>query len=133
MLLFPFSEEMCEVLVIKFGESLPVVDGFAHDKHGGEGELVVVNYLCEVFQLAAINLLVGPGEVVAGCDGRVLGIFLQQFSLHVIHNSGREEDAHRALAASQQVELLLLGHWRTSFATGKDDSLCAFGNGELTF
>ena len=59
--------------------------------------------LGQVFQLAAVYLLVGPGEVVAGGHGGVLGIFLQQLALHVIDDGGREEDAHGALTAGQEV------------------------------
>ena len=67
---------MGEVLVVEFGESLTVADGLTHYNHGGQREVVVVNYLGKVFQLAAIDFLVGPCEVITGCHGRVGGIFL---------------------------------------------------------
>ena len=63
--------------------------------------MVVVNNLRKVFQLAAIDALVGPRQMVAGSNGRVLRIFLQELALDVVDNSGRKEDAHRALAAGQ--------------------------------
>ena len=75
---------MREVLVVELRESLPVVDGFTDYEHGGEGEMIVVNHLGEVLQLAAINLLVGPGEVVASRHRSVLGILLEQLALYVI-------------------------------------------------
>lgn len=45
---------MCEMLVVKFRQSLPIVDGFTHDKHGGQREMIVVNDIGEVFQFSAI-------------------------------------------------------------------------------
>ena len=90
-----------------------------------------MDYLCQILQHAAIYPLVGPGEVVAGGNGCVLGILHEQFPLHVIDNGGAQEDAHRALALGQQVQLLLLGHGRATLTTGEDDSLGALGDGEL--
>ena len=106
-------------------------DGLADDEHGGEGEVVVVDDVGEIFQLAAVDVLVGPRQVVAGCDGSVLGIFHEQLALHVVDDGGREEDAHRGLATGQQVELLLLGHGGTALTSGEDDGLRAFGDSEL--
>ena len=40
---------MGEVLVVEGGEALAVVDGLAHDEHGGEGEVVVVDDTGKVF------------------------------------------------------------------------------------
>ena len=45
-----FAEEVGEVLVVEGGKASAVVDGLAYDEHGGEGEVVVVDNLCEVFQ-----------------------------------------------------------------------------------
>ena len=69
--------------------------------------------------------------MIAGGDGRVLGVFLKQFPLHIIHDGGTQEDAHRTLAACQQVQLLLFGHGSASLSAGQDDGLSALGNGEL--
>ena len=77
---------MSEVLGVKFGETLAIVDGLAHDKHRGESQFVVVDNLGEVFQLASIDLLVWPCEMIAGSDGGVLWIFLKEFALHIIDN-----------------------------------------------
>ena len=123
---------MCEVLVVELRESLPVVDGFTYYEHGGEGEMIVVNHLGEVLQLATINLLVWPGEMIAGSNGRVFRVFLKKFPLHIVHDGCAEEDTHCALAPGQEVQLLPLGHWCASFPTGEDDGLCPFWNGELT-
>ena len=60
-------------------------------------------YLGEIFEHTTIDALVGPSEVVTGSNGRILGIFHEQFLLYVIHNGSAQEDAHRALAASQQM------------------------------
>ena len=132
MLLFPFSEEMREVFVVELRETLPVVDGFADHEHRGKRQVVVVNHLGEVLQLATINLLVWPGEMIAGGNGRVFRIFLKEFPLHIVHDSCAEEDAHCALAPGQEVQLLPLRHGCSAFATREDDGLCPFGDGELT-
>ncbi len=89
-----FAEEVSEVLVVEGGKALAIVDGLAYDEHRGEGEVVVVDNLCEVFQLAAVDALVGPGEMIAGCDGRGLGVFHEELALHIVDNGCREEDAH---------------------------------------
>ena len=59
--------------------------------------MIVVDNACEVFELASEDALVWPGEVIAGGDRRVLGIFLQELSLHVVNDGGAEEDAHGGL------------------------------------
>jgi hypothetical protein len=59
--------------------------------------VVVIDYAGKVFQLAAIYLLVGPRQVVAGGHGGVLGIMLEELPLHVIDDGGGEEDAHGRL------------------------------------
>ena len=120
------------MLVVELRESLSVVDGFTHHEHRGEGEMIVVNHLGEILQLAAINLLVGPGEVIAGGDGRVFRVFLKKFPLHIVHDGGAEEDAHCALAPGQKMQLLSLRHGCSAFASRQDDGLCPFGDGELT-
>ena len=122
---------MREVLVVELRLSLTVVDRFADYNHCCECEIVVVYDLCQVFQHAAIDLLVGPRQMVAGSHGRVLRVLRQQLLLHVINNGGREEDAHRRLAAGQQVQLLFLGHRCASLATGQDNGLRLFRDGEL--
>ena len=122
---------MCEMLVVEFGQPLTIVDGFSHDKHGGQCETVVMHDFGQVFQLPAIDFLVGPGQVVASRHGRVLGVFLQQLLLHVIDDGGTEENAHRALASCQQVEFLFFRHGRAPLSTSEDDGLRALGNGEL--
>ena len=120
------------MLVVELRESLPVVDGFTYYEHGGEGEMIVVNHLGEVLQLAAINLLVGPSEVIAGGNGCVLRVFLKEFPLHIVHDGCAEEDAHCALTPGQEMQLLPLGHGCSAFASRQDDGLCPFGDGELT-
>ena len=119
------------MLGIEIREALTVVDGFANDEHGGEGEVVVVDNASKVLQLTTIDFLVGPCQVVAGGNGRVLRIFHQKFPLHIIHDSGREEDAHRALALGQKMQLFFLGHRGTTLATRQDDGLCALRDGKL--
>ena len=57
---------MREVLVVKGREALTVVDGLAYYEHSSEREVIVVNDLRQVFQHTAIDVLVGPGEMVAG-------------------------------------------------------------------
>ena len=140
-LCFAFSEKMSEILRIKltlsslqatFGEPLAFFYGLAHDKHGGEREVVVVNNFCKVFQLATINLLVGPCQMIAGGDGRVLRVFLEEFLLNIIDDGGRKEDAHGRLALGKQMKLLLLGHRSAAFATSKDNGLRMFGYRKLT-
>ena len=88
---------MSEVLGVKFGETLAIVDGLAHDEHRGESQFVVVDNLGEVFQLASINLLVWPCEMIAGGNGGIFWVLLKEFALHIIDDGSREEDAHRAL------------------------------------
>ena len=80
------AEEMGEVLGIEFGETLTIVDGLAYYEHRGEGEMVVVDNLGEVFEHTPIDLLIGPCEMITGCNGGVLRIFLKQFTLHIIDN-----------------------------------------------
>ena len=65
-----------------------MVDSLSNHEHRGEGEMVVVNNLRKVFQLAAIDALVGPRQMVAGSNGRVLRILLQEFALDVVDNGG---------------------------------------------
>ena len=62
------------------------IDGLAHNEHGGKGEVVVVNDLGEVFEHTTIDLLVWPCEMIAGGNGGILGIFHQEFTLHIIDN-----------------------------------------------
>lgn len=80
--------------VIEGRESLAVVNGFANNKHRCQGEVVLMYNTGKILELAAVDTLVGPCEVVAGCNGCVLRIFHQEFALDFIHNSGTEEDAH---------------------------------------
>ncbi len=80
------SELMGKVFVIEFRESLTIVDGLPHHKHRGQREFVVVNNLRKVFQLATIDLLVWPRQVVTGGNGRILRVFLQEFALHIVDN-----------------------------------------------
>ena len=88
---------MGEVLGVELGEALAIVDGLAYDEHRGESEMIVVNYFSEVFQFAAIDLLIRPCEMIAGCNGGILWILLKQFTLDIINDRGREENAHRGL------------------------------------
>ena len=69
--------------------------------------------------------------MIAGSNGRVLRIFLKQFALHVVDNRCRKEDAHRRLAACQEMELFLLGHGSTAFATCEDNGLTTLRNRKL--
>ena len=110
---------------------MAVVDGFADDEHGGEGEVVVVDYLGEVFELTTVDALVWPGEMVAGGDRGVFRVLHEQFALNIIDDGGREEDAHGRLAASQQVQLLALGHGGAALTAGEDNGLGALGDGKL--
>ena len=112
---------------------MPVVDGFSHHNHGGEGEVVVVHDFCQVFQLSPVNTLVGPGEVVASRHWRVGRIFLHQLFLHIVHDGGAEKDAHGALALGEQMDFLALWHRCAAFSSGEDDGLTFFRNGELAF
>ena len=64
---------MLELIGIEAREPLAIVDGFADDDHRRQGELVLVDDLCEVTQYATVDTLVGPRQVVAGRDGRILG------------------------------------------------------------
>ena len=79
---------MSEMLRIELGKALTIVDGLAHNEHGGKREVVVVNYLGEVFQNTSIDLLVWPGEMITGSNGSVLWVFLKQFALHIIDDGG---------------------------------------------
>ena len=126
------AEEVGEVLRIEFRETLAVVDGLAYDEHRGEGEMVVVDDLSQVFELAAINLLIRPCKMIAGCNGGVFRILLKQFSLDIINDGGREEDAHRALALSQQVELFFLRHRSPTLPSCEDYRLTTLRNRKLT-
>ena len=85
----------------------------------------------EIFELTAIDLLVGPSEMIAGGNWGVFWIFHQEFSLNIVNDRGGEENAHRALTASKQVELFLFWHWGATFATGKNDGLASFWDSEL--
>ena len=111
---------------------MAIVNGLSYYKHGSQGQVVVVDNLGEVFEYTTIDALVGPREVVASSDRSVLWVFLQEFPLHIIYNGGTEEDAHGALALGEEVQLLFLGHGGAAFASGEDDGLGAFGDGELT-
>ena len=122
---------MGEVLGVKFGETLAIVDGLAHDEHRGESQFVVVDNLGEVFQLASIDLLVWPCEVIAGSHGGVLWILLKQFALDIVHNGGREEDTHRALTLGQQMQLFFFWHRGAPFTSRQDNRLTALRNREL--
>ena len=110
---------------------MSVVDGFAYDEHGGQGEMVVMHDFSEVFKFPTIDFLVRPCEMVASSNGCVFGIFLKEFALHIIHNSSREENAHGALASGEEVQLLFLWHGGATFTTGENDGLSTFGNREL--
>ena len=52
--------------------------------------------------------------------------------LHIIDDRCGKENAHCALATGQQMQLFLLGHGCTAFATSEDDGLAALRNRELT-
>ena len=69
------AEQVCEVLRVKLGEAAAVVDGLTYDEHRGERQVVVVNNLRKILELTAIDLLIGPRQVIAGSDGCVLWIF----------------------------------------------------------
>ena len=125
------AEEVGEVLGVEFAKALTIVDGLAYDEQGGEGEVVVVDDLGEIFEHTTIDLLVWPCEMVAGGNGGILWVFLKEFALHIVDDGGREEDAHRARAASQKMKLLFFWHGGTTFATSKDDGLATLRNCEL--
>ena len=78
------TEEMGEMFVVKGGETFAIVNGLTYDKHGGEGEVVVVDNLRKVFEDTAIDALVWPREMIAGSNRGILWIFHQEFTLHVI-------------------------------------------------
>ena len=119
------------MFVVELGEALTVVDGLAYDEHGGEGEVVVVDDLGEIFEYTTIDLLVRPCEMITGGNGRILRVFLKEFALYIVDDGGREEDAHCALAASQKMKLFFLRHGSTAFATSEDDGLTTLRNREL--
>ena len=125
------AEEVGEVLGVELAEAASIVDGLTYDEHGGEGEVVVVDDLGEIFEHTTIDLLVWPCEMITGGDGGILWVFLKEFALYIVDNGGREEDAHRALAASQKMKLLFFWHGGTAFATSKDDGLATLRNCEL--
>ena len=77
---------MGKVFVVELREPLTVVDGLTHYKHRGEREFIVVDNLRKVFQLATIDLLVWPRQMVTGGNGRILRVFLQEFALHIVDN-----------------------------------------------
>ena len=52
--------------------------------------------------------------------------------MHIVDDGCREEDAHRTLATGQQVQLFLVWHRCTPFASCKDNGLATLRNGELT-
>jgi len=56
---------------------------------------------------------------------------LQEFFLHLVGYACTQVDAHSTLAGGQFVQLLFFGHRCTAFATGKDDCLYLFRDGEL--
>ena len=122
---------MSEVLGVKRRETLAIVDGLADNEHRGEGEMVVVDNLREVFQDSSIDLLVWPCEMIAGSHGCILWVLHKQFTLHIIDDGGRKEDAHRTLAASQKMELFLFWHGGAPFTTSEDDGLTTLRDGKL--
>ena len=85
----------------------------------------------KVLEFASVDVLVGPGQMIAGSYGCILWILLQQLCLHVVHNGSAEEDAHGALASGEEVQLLLLRHRCASFPSSEDDGLGPFRNGKL--
>ena len=97
MMLFAltFPKKMGKMLRIQLRQTLTIIYSLTYDEHGGTGEVIIVNQLGQVLELTAIDALVGPRQVVAGSDGGVLRIFLQQFALHIVDDDGTEEDAHR--------------------------------------
>ena len=125
------SIQVSEVFGVELGEPLAVVDGLADHNHRGEGEVVVMDDACEVFQLTAEDALVGPSKVIAGSHGSVCGVFHKQLALHVINDRSAEENAHGGLALCQQMKLFLFRHRSTTLAASEDDGLAAFRYGEL--
>ena len=83
------------MLGVELGEALTVVDGLAHDEHRGESQLVVMDNLREVLELATINLLIRPSQVIAGCYGGVLWVLLQEFTLHIVDDRSTEPKTTR--------------------------------------
>ena len=79
---------MGEVLVVEGREAFAVIDGLANDEHRGEGEVVFMDNLGQVFELTAIDALVGPGEMITSGYGGILWVLLKQFTLHIIDNRG---------------------------------------------
>ena len=69
------AEEVGEVLGVELAKALTIVDGLAYDEHGGEGEVVVVDDLGEIFEYTTIDLLVRPCKMIAGSNGSILWIF----------------------------------------------------------
>ena len=69
---FALAEKVGEVLGVELAEAASIVDGLAYDEHGGEGEVVVVDNLGEVFEHTTIDLLIWPRKIITGRDGRVL-------------------------------------------------------------
>ena len=69
---------------IEFREALAIIYCFTDDEHRGKGEMIVMNDLCEVFELASIDFLIGPCEMITGCDGCIFWIFLKEFALDII-------------------------------------------------
>ena len=128
---FALAEKVGEVLGVELAEAASIVDGLAYDEHGGEGEVVVVDNLGEVFEHTTIDLLVWPCEMVAGGNGGILWVFLKEFALYIVDDGGREEDAHRTLAASQKMELFLFWHGGAPFTTSEDDGLTTLRDGKL--
>ena len=123
---------MSEVLGVKRREALAIVDGLAYDEHRGESQLVVVDNLRQVLELATIDLLVRPCKMIAGGYGGVLWVLLKEFALHIVDDGGREEDTHRTLTFRQQVQLFFLRHRGAPFASCEDNRLCALWYRELT-
>ena len=70
------SEQVSEVFRVEVGQTTAIVDGLTYDEHRGEGEMVVMDDLGEVFELTTIDFLVWPREMITGSHGRVLWILL---------------------------------------------------------
>ena len=110
---------------------MTVINGLAYDEHRGEGQVILMDYLGEVFQHTTIYFLIGPRQVVASGDGRVLRIFHQQFLLNVVDNGGGKEDAHRRLTLGKKMQLFFLRHRRPALPSCQYDGLRALGDGKL--
>ena len=83
---FALAEKVGEVLGVEFAEAASIVDGLAYDEHGGEGEVVVVDNLGEVFEHTTIDLLIWPCEMITGIDWRILWVLCLVFPRpHVGH------------------------------------------------